>query len=166
VIRIRNIICLVGVVFFLCSCGTPSTTNKDPKITYILGETSSLEVSDYQSKGDLTITIDKDAYRINDSIKLSFTNKTNTELYITTNQLSLEKKVNNTWKTLIFNIVPNEGVGREIVALTKEKPYNSTTLTLDRWLTEGTFRIVHIVSKSPDLSTNDFTLISLPFKVS
>lgn len=162
-IQIRKLISLTIVIILLSSCSV--NNYKDTKITYTLGDTSVIQVSDYQLSGDLIVSLDKEKYTKQDSIVFSIINNTNDTLYIQTNDVFfLEKKVNNEWKKVLFNIIPPEK-GQEIESLAKNKPFDTSTRTLDDWLTEGTFRIVIIVSKSSDITTNDFTLISDEFTV-
>jgi hypothetical protein len=172
-LRVALSLLLISItILFLTSCSDKkNVTDNDykyPKIIYSTGENSKLTISDYQLNGDIIISLDKEKYTTQDSLTYSIANNTNTTLYIQTNDVFfLEKKVDNEWKKVLFNIIPSEqDLGQEIQSLTKNKPLELSTRTLDDWLNEGTFRIVRIVSKSPTLSTNDFTLLSNEFTVS
>lgn len=162
-IQIRKLISLIIVIILLSSCS--DNNYKDPKITYTLGDSSVIQASDSQLNGDLLVSLDKENYARQDSIVYSIINNTNDTFYLQTNDVFfLEKKINNEWKKVLFNLIPPEK-GQEIRSLTKSRPYRTSTRTLDDWLTEGNFRFVIIVSKSSDMATNDFTLISNEFTV-
>ncbi|WP_202080433.1 immunoglobulin-like domain-containing protein [Caldalkalibacillus salinus] len=108
--------------------------------------------------------MDKSNYTLSDSITYTITNNTDIEYYVISNEITLEKKVNNTWKKVIFNIIPIED-GQEIDKVTKENPFYSETRPLDEWLTVGTFRIVRIISKDRDINTEDIILLSSEFTI-
>ena len=150
------------LVLFLCSCNTNNT--KEFKYTYTLGEESKIVESQVQRDGEVTIELSKNKYRQEDSIQYTITNKSNSDLFIASDNTSfLEKQDKGIWRKVIFNLIEPIHQGDNLLPVNKS--IEITTLTINQWLDQGTFRIVRHLNDSPEQKGNPILLVSQPFTV-
>jgi len=121
---------------------------------------SKIKVSDADST-EILFSLDKSKYTRGEEIHSVITNNSSKEIQFG-EEFILEKKINNTWMSVQVDNYPFPAIG---YYLKPKGLKSSSVIRLDRWIKDGTYRIIKVISFINELDSSDIYISSNEFEV-
>ncbi|QJD83230.1 immunoglobulin-like domain-containing protein [Cohnella herbarum] len=155
-----SVLLLLIIIIFQSACDSRTTSSMQLHPIMTITNPSKIKVSDSEST-QILFGLDRSKYKRGEEIHSVITNNSSKEIQFGEDFI-LEKKINKTWMSVQVDNYPFPAIGYSL------KPKGSKTssmLRLDRWIEDGTYRIIKAVSFISELDNSDFYISSNEFEV-